>query len=106
MLFVFKVVCTIVCAQKTKAEVEQLTNSRREMELQLETVVQRTRLEINEYVQRTTILENELHITRTYIEERRATDEKTAELALELEKERGRLAGTSVPLLHFNIFFC
>lgn len=40
-----------------------------------------------------TMLESELHEARVYIDERRAIDEHNANLSLELEREKGRLAG-------------
>ena len=79
--------------QRANAELESLHVSKRETETRLETLVTQTRLEVNEYIQRTTVLETELHVARTYIEEQRVVQTETANLALELEREKGRLAG-------------
>jgi len=50
---------------------------------------------IEEHCQRYRELEAELQSLQNALEERQATDEHAADLAMELEKERGRLAGLS-----------
>ena len=72
---------------------------RREVELRLETIVNQNRVEIEEFVRKTTVLETELHTARTFIEEKQVVYEETQNLAIELEREKGRLAGTVYFLL-------
>lgn len=72
---------------------ESLHASKREVETRLETIVSQNRIEIDEFIKRTTILETELHTAKLYIEEKRVIFEDTKNLALELEREKGRLAG-------------
>jgi hypothetical protein len=79
--------------QKVKTELEAANAARVELETALSRVEAEREHVVKEQHVRYTELETELQSLRTELEERRAADEQTANLALELEKEKGRLAG-------------
>lgn len=79
--------------QRLSEEMETMRSAKHSTELELSQTIVRYQLEIEEYHSRYVLLELELQAAKSYIDERKAVDIETANLALELEREKGRLAG-------------
>lgn len=79
--------------QRLSEEMETMRSAKHSTELELSQTIVRYRVEIEEYHSRYVLLELELQAAKSYIDERKAADLETANLALELEREKGRLAG-------------
>lgn len=84
-----------VCLQKATLERDSNIASRHELEVAMQRANVEYSHSIDEQRQRYIELEAELQSLRIALEDRQAVDEHAATLALELEKERGRLAGLS-----------
>lgn len=85
--------------QRVENELEAAIAARVKLETECSRQETDHKREVEEHCIRYTQLETEVHSLRTELEGRRASDELAASLALELEKEKGRLAGR-------HKFFC
>jgi len=75
---------------------ESSNTARHQLETELSSVETEHRLVVAEYRQRIEELSIELRTLQVVVEEQRGSSDEAARLALELEKERGRLAGSLI----------
>jgi chromosome segregation ATPase len=78
--------------QTAVSELESSNMARLELQLALNSTNSEYKATVVDYSQRIEQLQSEIRELQTYIDERRTADEHTANLALDLEKEKGRLA--------------
>ena len=89
------------CLQKCFGELESSNAARHRLETELSSAESEHRLGVMEYRQHIEELSIELRTLQVVVEEQRGCSDEMARLALELEKEKGRLAG----LLYIIVIF-
>ncbi|XP_033627641.1 golgin subfamily A member 3-like isoform X1 [Asterias rubens] len=79
--------------EAAKTELYTAQRDRDDLERQLETLKTRMEEEADEYKDRVAELEDQLQVLKDLCEQQQKNDEATRRMALDLERERGRLAG-------------
>jgi hypothetical protein len=92
--------------QSVQNELETATATRVKLEAELARVEVDHKRDIEEHRSRYLQLETEVHSLRTELEGRQAADELAAGLAIELEKEKGRLAGLQKCFCSQELLYC
>jgi len=83
----------VICFQKCYVDLESSNAARRRLETELSSAESDHRLAVVEYRRRVEELSIELRTLQVVVEEQKGCGDEAATLALELEKEKGRLAG-------------
>ena len=104
MLFIYLLLLPAVdvCLQKCYVDLESSNAAKRRLETEMSSAESDHRLAVVEYRRRVEELSIELRTLQVVVEEQKGCSDEAAMLALELEKEKGRLAG----LCHTIPFSC